>query len=176
MTMIPAQIIANECLALISTPLLDRFLARALARDERWAEAVQARLESVLGPIVPLTWSVALDEASAPALFAASRRERDPATLGLLLVDPADRERELQCVPLLLAHGDEHVELPQPDALLSPGDKVLFAGTARARSDQSMMLRNANVYAYVKHGTEVPGGWVWHWLTRRQVRSVQAAR
>src|SRR5690606_4353508 len=70
-TMVSAEIIADECVALISTPLLARFLQIAERQDEAWATDVNARLEETTGGDIPLVWALRIDALQCPAIAAA---------------------------------------------------------------------------------------------------------
>jgi Trk K+ transport system NAD-binding subunit len=154
MTVVPSEIIANECLALLAARHLSAFLAIIYARDDDWAADVTARLEPVIGAGSPEFWACALDEAEAPGLLdAASRAARAP-TVGDLTRDHAARERRLPCLALLLVRDGERVELPSDAAALRPGDELLFAGREQARRKMLQTLRNANTAEYVLTGRE----------------------
>jgi len=167
MTMVSAEIIANEALARIGAPLLERFLRYARAQSEAWAEAVDRTLETRVGNEVPLLWELRVDAADAPAWSVTPGLEGG-GLLCLLTADPSDRDRRLACVPVLVARGREEHPLPAEEFTLLPGDTVLFAGTASAQSRQALTARNANVLHYVQTGIEAPGGFVWQWLNRRR--------
>jgi hypothetical protein len=84
--------------------------------------------------------------------------------LSALLADPADRELQLRCVPLLWRRdGDERL-VPAGSDELQAGDEILFAGTHEARARQELILQNANALAYVLFGREAQSGWLWGWL------------
>lgn len=173
MTMVPAEIVAYQCLSIVATPLLARFLGMAGAQPDGWAAALVARLEEVVGPVVAETWGVAINAAAAPAVHHALMFEKHDLAVEALLRDPAARERPLACVPLLHVRGDEETVLPAADLPLKPGDRLLFAGTETARSLQRLTLRNANVRAYVHLGIDRPAGWLWKLFARES--AVRAA-
>lgn len=170
MTMVSAEIIANEALARIGAPLLTRFLRYARTQTEAWADAVDKTLETRVGHEVPLLWELRVGDRDAPA-WALTFAGAASGPLRLLLADPSDRERRLACVALLIVRGREEHPLPKEDFLLQPNDTILFAGTTAARSRQALTARNANVLHYVSTGIEAPGGFVWQWLNRRRQRT-----
>jgi Trk K+ transport system NAD-binding subunit len=144
MTMVPSEIIAHECLAILRTPHLSAFLALVHARDNAWAESVTARLEPIVGHGSPDFWSVALDPSAAGGLLDAVDRTGTPATLRGLTRDPADRRDSLPCTALLLVRGGALTELPAEATELRSGDELLFAGRDRARRTMLQTLLNAN--------------------------------
>jgi len=166
-TMVTSEIIAHECLARIHTPLLARFLILAREQGEDWSDALVARLKESLGEETPEIWSVAMTASGTHALHRALLLEGATIRLGDLRRDPGARETMLACELLYLKSGDKSTLLPADDVALAPGDEVLFAGKPAARRAQLQTLRNVNVRDYVVRGIDLPGGWVWQWLTRR---------
>jgi voltage-gated potassium channel len=165
-TMVSSEIIAHECLALIHTPLLARFLDVVRRETDAWADAVIARLQACQGEGAPEIWSVSLTPNGAPAL-AQALALRTPLLLSDLLRDPRNRDERTACAALYLARGGAPMVLPPEDTALQPGDQVLFAGTRDARTAQWPLLRNANVCDYVLTGVDSSGGWLWSKLTRK---------
>jgi len=162
-TVVPSEIIAHECLAILTTPLLSRFLDIVKRKDDAWADNVIARISAVTGTRVPAVWSVTVDSRQAPAVVETIRR----SAIGLdsLVRDPGDRNRPMPCVPLMVVRGGEDIESPAGDLMLREGDSILFAGLSSVIPDQRSVLRNLNVLNYVLFGTEVAHGWVWRKLT-----------
>lgn len=167
-TMVSSEIIANECLALIHTPLLGRFLAVVREESDAWADRVIARLQASMGESAPEIWSVPLSTGGAYAVHRALFFEGARIPLGDLRRDPREREQRLACEALYLARGDKSFVLPADDFVLEPGDQILFAGTPEARDNQWSMLRNINVRDYVLTGLDAPAGWFWQRLARRR--------
>lgn len=158
-TMVPSDIITHECLASLTSPLLKRFLDIVKLRDDAWADAVIARLVSILGPEVPATWEAPLDQVHAPALC--SEVARGGVGLDVMRRDPGDCEARMACVPLLAIRAGQAIELPPWDWPLQPGDRVLFAGHAGVERRQSAILKNAHVCDYVLNGRELGNSWIW---------------
>lgn len=167
MIMVPSQLIGFRCLALLTTPMLDRFLALVREQTDAWAETVYQRLRALVGEGTPRLWTVTLTAAEAPAVHAQLGRATRVLPLEILSRDPGDRATLLECMPLMLLSAGREALLPTPDTALTAGDRVLFAGRSRARRAQTTLLRNAKVLDYVRSGRELPGGWVWEWLRRR---------
>jgi voltage-gated potassium channel len=161
-TVVPSEVIAHECLAILTTPLLSRFLEIVKRKDDAWADRVVARLSGVLGREVPATWRVVVDSVHAPALVPVLRRTA--ATLDLLWRDTSNRELSLPCVPLMAVRDEQEIELPEGDFRLREGDQFLFAGLASVIPNQQLILRNINVLDYVLSGKETGGGWLWRKL------------
>jgi Trk K+ transport system NAD-binding subunit len=66
-TMVPSQVIAKEALAILTTPLLARFLEQLRGRDEAWSAVLAARLQAAGGERTPAVRDVCLNISEAPA-------------------------------------------------------------------------------------------------------------
>jgi voltage-gated potassium channel len=155
MTMVPSEIVATECIALLRARLLSSFLATAAARDNDWSAEVLARLEPVTGQGSPEVWSSTLRQSEAPGLLDAMSR-CGPARLDDLGRSISDRTARLDCLPLMLVRGADRNELPPGTTELRPGDALLFAGRERARRAMQQTLLNANTAEYVLTGRDRP--------------------
>ena len=166
LVMVPSEIIAHEIFALITTPLLSRFLSIVQERDNAWAGSIVRRLAEKVGHQIAAVWSIRIEYAEAPALVPPRGGTSLSVTLAALLCDPADRSKSLSALPLLLLRANHEHLLPESDLVLERGDYILFAGTPGARSRQTRIVRNANVLDYVQTGRDAPGGWIWQKLNR----------
>lgn len=165
-TMVSNEIIANECLALLQTPLLARFLEIVKQENDAWADRAIDRIQSAIGIEAPDLWRVALDATEAPAAHAVLGRADYAVTLADLMRDGGTREHPLECMPLLLVRGAAATAMPDETTRLARGDQLLFAGRPGARRMQHATLVNVNVLDYVVRGIDLPGGWIWQRLTR----------
>ncbi|ACV35858.1 NAD-binding protein [Accumulibacter sp.] len=163
-TMVPSRIVARECLALITSPLLSRFLHLVRAWSEARAAALVGRIEGLFGQRVPVIWGVRLNAADAPAVHRLLVMEEAKIALGSLRRDPAARQEPLPVLPLLLVRDDRDEELPDDETLLEAGDELLFAGTRAAKAAQNLTLDNRTVLDYVLTGEDTPG-WLWGLLS-----------
>jgi voltage-gated potassium channel len=172
MTMVQSQVIADECLAVLRTPLLADFLRIARSQPDTWAATVVERLRRSLGEHSPEFWSVTLSNEHAPGLIDVMSRFGVRAKLSDLRRQLTDRSLATKSVALLLRRGADTVVLPDENCELQTDDSLLFAGTVQAERDLSHLMRNANVAEYVVTGHEVLGGAVWRWF--RSAPVVQA--
>jgi len=164
LTVVPSEIVAHACLALLTTPLLPSFLRLAEKQDDEWAWSLLARMRLQIGEEVPECWSVRIDAEAAAAAVDWLANDGASLPLSALLADPAERELQLRCVPLLWRRdGDERL-VPAGNDELQAGDEILFAGTHEARARQELILQNANALDYVLTGREANSGWLWGWL------------
>ncbi|MCB1927714.1 MAG: potassium channel protein [Rhodocyclaceae bacterium] len=165
---VPSRIIAHECLAILTTPLLVPFLDEVKAAREDWSAALLARLTERFGWRVPHVWSVRVNARQAPALFALLMPAGPDVTIDALLRDHARRDCALHCEVLLIRRDDgSNCLLPKGDQAIRVGDELLLVGDRQARSHLSLTVENPNTLDYVLGGRDLPGGWVWQRLSRR---------
>ncbi len=162
-TMQPHDIIAHECLAHMISPLLAQFLALARNQSNAWANALVSHLVSVVGETVPETWAVMINSKNAPAVAAFIQQNRG-VTLLNLTQDPANRQKYLPVVPLMLLRNNEPWLLPAGSTFLNEGDQILFCGKPMAKSTQPRLLNNHKDLTYIVDGIEVPDSLIWRWL------------
>ncbi|MFP5405104.1 MAG: NAD-binding protein, partial [Gammaproteobacteria bacterium] len=172
LVMKPSEIIADECVALLTTPLLDRFLAAVQRKDDAWADEVIHRLRQRVGSRSPRAWTIRIDSGEAPAICQWLHDGGRPITLGDLMRDPGNREQALEARTLMLERDREEILLPRDDTVLRVDDRILIAGRGKARRRLEYTLFDANVLRYVCTGRDTPGGWVF----RRRNASNPSAR
>jgi voltage-gated potassium channel Kch len=158
-----SQIIGHEIMALITAPLLSRFLLLARGQAREWAETLVDRLATAVGAVVPDIWTVPIGERSAPAVMRALE-EGHTVRLADLGRDPRDRDQELACIPLLLVREGTEQVLPSADLPLREGDEVLFCGAWGSAARMEWTCMNRNALTYVLTGEELAAGWLWRWL------------
>jgi Trk K+ transport system NAD-binding subunit len=164
--LVPAEVVAHEVYAQLSTPLLWRFLQEVPARGDAWAAWVVERLTTECGRHLRTVWKVVLTAGEGPALrdWLAS----GDARLGDLLRNPLDRDQPLHAVVLLVQRGDEHVLTPDDDYVLAAGDQLLLAGMPSARRSLDTTMLVPATMEYVVYGRKVPSSWIWRRLTPRR--------
>jgi len=168
-SMVHTRIVAQECISIITTPLLSRFLADIRQADERWCKQLATRLEAVCEGLLPDVWDIAIDPHRAPAAHAALAG-RQPFDIGALVRDNADRDTLLPVVVLMVERRGQALLLPENDFVLQAGDAVLLAGQHAVRSIVNLTLQNANALHYVLTGDDRRGGWLWQTLFERRER------
>ncbi len=167
LTVIPSQIIANECLAVLTTPLLEAFLTEVRTHEDEWSAQLLGRLTGRFGWETPTVWSVCIDPPTSPALHRHLTTSAQGLTLGELTRDPHNRDLPLEAEALYLKREDgEPLIDPPPTTQLRAGDEILFAGRRGARQALSLTLENAHTLTYVVTGNELPGGLIWERIAR----------
>ncbi len=161
-----SEIIAEDILAELTTPLLPQFLRLTRSQSNEWANEVVSRISAITAEVVPHVWSVRLDERSAPALL--QLLGECDVRLGDVMRDARERDRMLPCIPLLLQRGSELRLTPGEDTALRSGDTLLFCGRTGVAGRMGWVLHNVNALRYVLTGEDRPDGWVWRWLSSRR--------
>lgn len=162
-TMVPSHIVAQEGIAILTTPLLASFLERLHDRDEAWSRQLAERLHGLGSGLTPSVWGIRLNISEAPAAYL-HLMHAPPFSLLEILRDGMDRNEALPVVTLLVERADEFFILPDDSFKLAAGDQLLFASALTARRNLELSLQNANELDYVLTGDEKSGSWLWHQL------------
>ncbi|NTV69910.1 MAG: potassium channel protein [Azonexaceae bacterium] len=165
-TVLPSRIVARECIAILTAPLLARFLERLHALDESRCRQLVDRLQTECGGLTPAVWDIRLNAAEAPAAWQALMHNR-PIRLGEILPDGADRSCRLPVVPLLVERGPDCHLLPGDDFRLEAGDQLLMASPLHAQRNLELTLKNANELDFVLSGRENSGSLLGRLLAQR---------
>jgi len=155
-TVLPSRIVAQETIAILTAPLLARFLEHVHKLDETQCRQLVERLQAECGDLTPAVWDIRLDAEEAPAITQALINSR-PIQLGEIMRDGADRSCRLPIVPLLVERDADSLLLPNETFVLQAGDRLLFASTLAARRDLELSLNNANELDFVLTGHENSG-------------------
>jgi voltage-gated potassium channel len=164
-SMVHTRIVAQECISIITTPLLARFLGAVRQADESWCNQLAASLEKVCEGLVPEIWDVRIENDTAPAIYKALIDNR-PLSVGQLMRDSADRDAVLPAVVLMVERQSQLFMLPGDDFMLKAGDALLLAGRHVARAIVNLTVQNANALDYIITGEDRRGGWLWQALFR----------
>ncbi len=157
----PSRIVAREFLALITTPLLDRFRWEIRNASERWSAELTEALSYLNNGYTPELWGVTIDSEHAAAIVEAINDEHW-VNIGHLLVDPYDHHKPANALVLMVSRGDGGAILPTTGYQLEVGDQLLIAGSPEAARRIELLMNNLNVLHYVRTGREGGGGWIWH--------------
>ena len=168
LALVPSEIIAHECLAILSTPLLATFLADIRERnDEEWCAWLYKRMTQRLGGSAPDIWSERLNFTRAPALHRRLMRG-EVITLDQLLRSHANRYEYVACEVLYIVRDDgDELVIPVATTPVRPGDELLLAGRMGARSAFELNISNEHALAYILTGHEPRQSWLWDHITRK---------
>ncbi len=169
LNMIPSEVIAHECLAVLTTPLLVPFLRKMKALEPQDCARTLRRLTRLYGWNSPRVWSERINIVRAPALY---RRlmQGQSTRVGELLSHVHDRNKSLACTVLLIERDDDKdVFLPDDSEELRASDELLVVGRPEAQSQLELLLRNEYSLHYVMTGTERYRSWLWRrWFSPDQ--------
>lgn len=161
LVMRPSEIVADECVALLMSPLLLRFLGHVRRQTDAWADEVIHRLRDASGKDSPATWEVRIDREQAPAVCGRGGADVPALRLGDLLRDPHDRGLRIRAAALLALRDGRETLLPGDDWRLAEGDELLFAGSEAARRRIDIGLRDRSMLDYLVTGREPARPWPW---------------
>jgi len=164
-TMQPTDIIAHECLAHMLTPLLAEFLNLVRSQNNQWANSLISQLVDVVGETVPETFALTINASNA---IAVSEYIKNGMQIKLqnLMQDPANREKNLKLVPLLLIRDGVSHLVPDQEMVVLNDDCILFCGTYDAKTALPASMNNTKTFNYIMNGLEIPDSLVWRWIKR----------
>jgi Trk K+ transport system NAD-binding subunit len=171
MRFVQSEVMTHECLQLLTTPRLNRFLLRARDQSNAWAVGVCGRLRDVAGDAVPHIWRVECDPRRLGLRHALIEQTEPTLTIAHLLADPDHRRTRIPATTLLLLQGGRELLLPDEATVLQSGDHLLFAGAEGAEALQSRLLDDDVAIDYVRTGHETPRTWLGRWLQRTALTS-----
>lgn len=164
--LVPTQLVAHEVLERIGSPALWCFVQQAQQRGDDWAQPLLDRLTAAMGKHLGQLWELTIDEAQCPAIVR-TLGEGIAIPLGELTMDPEDRERRLEVVPLLLRRDGDAIVTPSEEEALRIGDRLLLAGTQRGRGSLETLVTVPAALTYVRSGTRVGSSWLWRTFVDR---------
>jgi Trk K+ transport system NAD-binding subunit len=168
---VKSEVMLRECLQLLVSPLLNRFLMQVRQRGNALAEEIIVRLLLELDEPAPYIW-VFDCLPSHPGLRQVLNAPGDtPLLLSELVIDPTDPPNRLRAVPLLLARGEQLEFIPEPGIALQNGDRILFAGASGVEKRQRRFLLDPSPLEFVRTGVEPPRSWLFRRLARARPRS-----
>jgi len=170
LTFVKADVIVRECLQLLISPLLNRFLLLVRQRGKALAEALIVRLLTELDERVPLIWVFHCLPAYPGLREILTHPGEHPLRLGELNIDPLGPPNRLRAVPLALCRNDSVELLPPAETILQSGDQILFAGARGIEALQRRFLLDPSPIEYVRTGVEPPRSWVFRKLAARQAK------
>ena len=161
--MVHSQIVAQESVAILTAPLLARFLEKLRDQDENWSHDLVERLQTLCEGVTPVVWDIRLNISEAPAAYKALMHDQK-FSISQILRDGTDRSQPLNAITLLIERGSQCYLLPEDDFVLKAGDQLLLASPLAAQRNFEFTVRNANELDYILSGREDSGSWLWQRL------------
>lgn len=170
---VQAELMVHECLQLLRTPMLARFIARLREVGNEAAAAAIERVRAETGEGAPQAWVFSCDIMQ-PGMFTAFlQRNGDPFRISHLVTDPTNPAERMPIAALMLERGGAREILPVAATELKPGDRILFVGDDASSRLQHRYLTEPGTVTWVCSGTEPARGFFFRWLEqRRRARSI----
>ena len=164
---VQSDLMVHECLQLLKTPTLGRFIVRLRDAGADVAAATMKRILEEVGDGSPSAWTFGCNVME-PGMFAAFfQNASKPFRIAHLLNDPTDPTVRLPIAALMLERGATVELLPDIDLPLKPGDRILFVGHRSARNLQQRYLMEPGTVFWTLSGAEPPSGHFFRWWRRR---------
>jgi Trk K+ transport system NAD-binding subunit len=164
---VQSDLMVHECLQLLKTPMLARFITELRAAGEAAAGTALERIRRHVGDGAPRAWRFECDVMQ-PGMFAAFfQRAGTPFLASHLLADPTSPQDRLPIAALMLERRGESLLLPADDTPLKPADRILFVGDDSSRRLQQRYLTEPGTVLWACTGSEPPRGYVFRWLYQR---------
>lgn len=160
---LPTELVAQEVLARVSTPLYWSVLRHVRKQNDEWSQRVLNHIIERCGEQLAPSLLVTIDKQGAPAIdrwLAKGNR----FTIDDLLRDPEDRERLLPGVPLMFIRGEQREYFPEGGTELQSGDGVVLMLSEAGFDPLNATEFYDETVEYVATGEQVPGTWLWRAL------------
>ncbi|MEC5398600.1 NAD-binding protein [Uliginosibacterium sp. H1] len=168
MQFVKADVMVHECLQLLVTPLLNRFLMRVRERGKDCAEQLIVSLLTKLDERVPSVWTFDCDVSQPGLRDVLGPDTQPPLSLADLLVNPLSPPEKLRAVPLMVLRGNEEFVLPETGMQLHAGDQILMAGASGVEALQRRFLLDPSPLGFVRTGIEPARSWLFRWIAARR--------
>ena len=165
LVMQPSLVTARHILLSLVSPLTQLFQEHFLKTETTGLPEVIARLQDRIGDAPPDIWIEPIAETQLP-VHCQRDDQRYVLQLGDIQRDPGDRNRMIDCVPLVHQRGEAVTFLPAESQVLEPGDLLLICGTRAARHRLEISLHDVYVRAYLMTGVAHPQGVLTRWFSR----------
>lgn len=167
LSMVPSRIVAQEFLALITTPLISRFLPTLADQDEDWCAQLLEKIEAITDGKIPEVWSLSITNAQTDAVTQVLKAGHS-VRIGDLLRDPRKRTKRLKVKVLMLMRGSTMISLPRDDFEIKLGDQLLMASGGSYEMVVRNALGNYNTFNYLITGIDISGGYIWRLFSRKE--------
>jgi len=174
LVMQPTLVGARRILFLLTAPLLkalfERMRESQLSSDDDFVHHVLNDLRNNVGDTRPLLWTVDVSRETAPALVDLVE-DGWSVSLEELLRDPADRDKRLPCVPLVMESDGEVTVMPVMSTPVKPCDQILFCGAHRVPRLLDATLNNEYTLRYLISGVDETRSVALRWVSGMFPRS-----
>ncbi|MDZ7790060.1 MAG: NAD-binding protein [Xanthomonadales bacterium] len=121
-------IVASAIRPVLEAPMVPDFVKRMLEHDEDWNRRCLERIQTRIGDGRVQFWSSRVSEKRTPPL-AEVIEAGQTFTVGMITLDPRDRNEKMDALVLMIVRDDRGILLPDDEEPLALGDRILFCGT-----------------------------------------------
>ena len=164
---VQSDLMVIECLQVLKTPMLGRFVADLRVAGTPVAVATLERVQREVGDGAPRAWEFDCDVLQPGMFHAFFQRGGAPFTIDQLAANPISPRERLQVAALMLESEGRRTLLPPGSTKLKPGARVLFVGDDVAKRLQMRYATEPDTVAWVCSGSEPPRGFLFRWLRQR---------
>ncbi len=165
-TFVQSELMVHECLQLLKTPMLGRFISHLREAETNVAAAAIARVRDEVGAGAPAHGSSNAMFCSRACSALSSRARRQTSASPTCW--PTRRTAGADAAAALTLERQGTFEPPPgPDLKLKPGDRILFVGDDVTRRRQRRYLGEPGTVSWTLSGTEPPRSFVFRWWDRR---------
>ena len=164
LTMVTTQTVAHACLSYLTTPMLSRFIREVEKQTSDWAESVLANLLPICAGRVPYVWTTRINRVKTPSLTQKLLQPEHHVPLSVLMTSNRNRTQSLKLLPLMLERASQITLCPDASMPLQTGDKIIWAGSREAWSEQKLTTHYTNALDYVLTGQVSSGSWLGKYL------------
>jgi Trk K+ transport system NAD-binding subunit len=165
-TFVQSVLMVHECLQLLKTPMLGRFISRLRQAERDVAAATMRRVRDEVGTGAPSAWSFDCDVLQAGMFNALFQSAPAVFRIAHLLADPTDPQVRMPVAALMLERQGAFELLPSAESALKPGDRILFVGDSSSRRLQRRYLTEPGTVSWTVSGNEPPRSFVFRWWDR----------
>jgi voltage-gated potassium channel len=174
MRFVQSEIMVHECLQLINEPMLGDFLKQLRKEGGMFATETLEKIQARVGDRAPHAWSFRCDLIQ-PGLFYALLQQQRPLTLKALSRDSDRDDESYAALALMLIRNGIASLLPDENAQLQAGDRVLFVGRRRVRAMQQRIVGDPLAMEWLLTGVEPPRSALFRWWRERSRRRAATA-
>jgi voltage-gated potassium channel len=158
-------VIARNILLRLIAPAMQKVINHLETSNPEVTTELLRRLQQSFGDKEPHLLSIIIGK-DTPAIAQVNEEGMVPSIADIIR-DPAERKRELVCMPLALTRGSKTTVLPAATETLQIDDSLLFCATAGDARRVLTTLKNPRRLSYLITGYEEPTGYFFKWLNRR---------
>ncbi|WP_376693531.1 NAD-binding protein [Wenzhouxiangella sp. EGI_FJ10409] len=144
-------IIASAIRPVLEAPMVPEFIDSMLEHDEDWNRDCLERLRKRIGDERVQFWSSRVSDKRTPPLAEAIEAGKT-FTVGMLTLDPGNREEKLDALVLMVIRDERVILLPDDDEPLAMGDRILFCGTPHSAELIWAVAMDPDVAHYLRTG------------------------